>query len=239
MVTKRNRVVAPLVVGERLKVSTHNGGTFTGAVAQVHPATVAIRPDSAAVREFLGGPDATYVLGSAHWATHLTPLPVIGNGAIDEAPKERAAVGGGQVSEQTTVTGLGGATAGVYRSKAPIPPSYTDLIVHSGGTAGIVMPVPALAQLTTLLTNALRDRRDQLGLATVAGVLTSEQNAAITYFRALNVQASWFVGEPHADGTIEVIALGDTFVWAFRIAPDGQFSSSEAEVGEFSTGITC
>ncbi len=73
----------------------------------------------------------------------------------------------------------------------------------------------------------------------VAGVLTPAQQEAIAHFRAPNVPAQWFVGEPGADGAVEVLALGADFVWSIRVEANGESNSSEAEVGEFSTGVTC
>lgn len=73
----------------------------------------------------------------------------------------------------------------------------------------------------------------------VAAVLTSAQQETVEHFRAPNVPASWFVGEPAADGRAEVVALGDGFVWSFIIDPDGEFSSQECKLDPegFSTGI--
>jgi hypothetical protein len=73
---------------------------------------------------------------------------------------------------------------------------------------------------------------------------TPAQQEAIDFHLALNVPASWFARSyPSHDHpgemAIEVIALGDDFVWSFHIEPDGDASSAEATLGEFSTGITC
>lgn len=73
----------------------------------------------------------------------------------------------------------------------------------------------------------------------VAGVLTPAQQGAVDFIRALNVNANWYVGVPStADrpdgrpvGTVEVIALGDDFVWAILVQPDGETHTSEARVG--------
>lgn len=75
---------------------------------------------------------------------------------------------------------------------------------------------------------------------TVAGVLLSpKQQETVEFFQAYNVPAQWFVGTKFeaATGRVEVIALGENFVWSFIIEPDGEASSSEAKLGEFSTGI--
>ena len=67
--------------------------------------------------------------------------------------------------------------------------------------------------------------------------MTPEQIAAVDYYKALNVPASWFTGTPDTGGHIEVIALGEDFIWSLRIDANGTCHTSEATVGEFSTGI--
>src|SRR5512140_1556420 len=121
------------------------------------------------------------------------------------------------------VHGLNGASLQLYGGVAePVPEDHADIVVHGGGhTAGIVLPVPEIAKLAVQLTDALRERYGH-DTGTVAGVLTPAQNEAVAYFRGLNVTANWFVGEPSADGRIEVLALGDTFIWSFIVDPDGQ-----------------
>lgn len=76
------------------------------------------------------------------------------------------------------------------------------------------------------------------------GRLTVAQQRAVESLRAANVPASWFVGEQNIyDSSIEVVAIGNevdpTFAWSFRIAPDGEYTSSEATGLTFSTGINC
>lgn len=82
----------------------------------------------------------------------------------------------------------------------------------------------------------------------IAAVLSPAQQAAVDYFRALNVPASWFIGEPGDDGSVEVLALGkpgsmalddpeQTFVWSIRIEADGEVHTSEASVMGFMSGI--
>lgn len=72
----------------------------------------------------------------------------------------------------------------------------------------------------------------------VARVLTPEQQKAIDFFRAFNVPAQWFIGAQDEDGRVEVLALGADFAWSFIVSADGQdISSSEATLGEWSTGI--
>jgi hypothetical protein len=143
------------------------------------------------------------------------------------------------MGNDATVRGLNGATASIYAGDDPVPEDHLDLVVAGGGhTAGIVMPVPALAQLAGLLSDALRERYGH-DLGTVAGVLTPAQHDAVAFFRGLNVPAAWFVGEPDGDGTIEVIALGDTFAWAIKVSANGETHTSEATLGPFETGISC
>jgi hypothetical protein len=77
----------------------------------------------------------------------------------------------------------------------------------------------------------------------VAAVLNSAQQEALAFWQGYNVPASYFVGVPNADGSVEVIAIGSdspdpTFVWSFRIDADGETSTSEAQVGEFETGLS-
>lgn len=99
---------------------------------------------------------------------------------------------------------------------------------------------PAVAMLSALLgAQVTGDATAPPRQGVVAAVLTEAQQAAVDHYRALNVPASWFVGVPDQAGSVEVLAMGDTFVWSFRIDPQGEVSSSEAPLGEFSTGIDC
>lgn len=67
---------------------------------------------------------------------------------------------------------------------------------------------------------------------------TAEQLEVIDYYKAFNVPAmSWFISPPEPDGSVEAIGLAGGFLWSLRIDVDGDYSSSEATVGEFSTGI--
>ena len=68
-------------------------------------------------------------------------------------------------------------------------------------------------------------------------LLNPAQLQTVNYYKALNVPATWFVGEPSRCGVVEVIALGGDFIWALTIGADGIASTSEAYVGEFTTGI--
>ena len=69
-------------------------------------------------------------------------------------------------------------------------------------------------------------------------MLTSPQQETINFYKAYNVPATWFEGEPDpSTGRVEVIALGKDFIWSLRIAPDGKADTSEATVGEFNTGL--
>lgn len=74
----------------------------------------------------------------------------------------------------------------------------------------------------------------------IAAVLTPKQQETVAYFRALNVPADWFVGEPKDNGAVEIVALGQTFVWNFTIEANGEYSSQECDLDPegFSTGIT-
>lgn len=75
----------------------------------------------------------------------------------------------------------------------------------------------------------------------VAAVLSPAQQETVEFFRALNVPASWFIGELDTDGDVEVIAIGKdeggTFVWSIRIDEAGAPHQMEAKVTEFSDGI--
>jgi hypothetical protein len=68
-------------------------------------------------------------------------------------------------------------------------------------------------------------------------MLTSPQQDTVDFYKAYNVPALWFEGEPDDRGRVEVIALGKNFIWSLRIDPDGTADTSEARVGPFSTGI--
>lgn len=67
--------------------------------------------------------------------------------------------------------------------------------------------------------------------------LNRAQREVIEFYNGSGVPVQWFEGFEHDDGTIEVIALGDHFIWSFLIAEDGTYHSSEATVGDFSTGV--
>lgn len=79
--------------------------------------------------------------------------------------------------------------------------------------------------------------------------LTPEQRDVIEHYQAYNVTGvRWFISERlpkvegfQPEGTVEVIALGGDnesgFIWSFLIQPNGDYSSLEAPVGEWSTGI--
>lgn len=88
----------------------------------------------------------------------------------------------------------------------------------------------------TETTPAISDREAMDSI--VATVLTPAQQEAIDFYRALNVPGSWFIGQQGDDGRVEVICLGEGFVWSFIVSADGRdVSSQEASLGEFSTGI--
>lgn len=67
--------------------------------------------------------------------------------------------------------------------------------------------------------------------------LTAAQRETVETYQGYGVPATWFVGAPAEDGTVEVIALGEGFAWSLLIAADGDCNTSEAELGGFSTGI--
>lgn len=70
-----------------------------------------------------------------------------------------------------------------------------------------------------------------------AAVLTDKEVETLDFYRALNVPGEWFVGERRPDSSVEVVCVGDTFVWSLRMTPDASAAISEAALGEFSTGI--
>jgi len=67
--------------------------------------------------------------------------------------------------------------------------------------------------------------------------LTPAQVNTIDFYKAYVVQASWFVGTHDAKGSVEVLALGEGFIWSILIDHKGNAHTTEATVGEFSTGI--
>jgi hypothetical protein len=67
--------------------------------------------------------------------------------------------------------------------------------------------------------------------------LTPAQQDTIDSYKAYNVEASWFVGVRAPDGCVEVLALGEGFIWSIRLDPEGAADTSEATVGEFNTGL--
>lgn len=68
--------------------------------------------------------------------------------------------------------------------------------------------------------------------------LTKVQKQAIEFYNHYNVPVQWFVGHTKDDDSREFIAMGDGFVWSILVDADGTTHTSEAEVGEFTTGIT-
>lgn len=70
--------------------------------------------------------------------------------------------------------------------------------------------------------------------------LTPAQQDVVDHYQALNVPASWFVGEADTDGGVEVVAVGvENHAWAFHIDADGKHHSAEAHLGDWETGISC
>ena len=67
--------------------------------------------------------------------------------------------------------------------------------------------------------------------------LNDSQLETVEAQKDLNVPATWFIGTPDETGQVEVIAVGFDFLWSFLIAADGSYASSEAALGQFSTGI--
>lgn len=74
-------------------------------------------------------------------------------------------------------------------------------------------------------------------MSLIAAILTPEQQQALEFYRALNVPAQWFIGEQDVQGSVEVIAVGENFVWSFLLSGLGECHSSEARLGDFTTGI--
>lgn len=65
------------------------------------------------------------------------------------------------------------------------------------------------------------------------------EREAIAHYEALAVPAQWFVGtRDDVTGDIEVVAVGDTFVWSFELV-QGRCFPTEARITEdgWSTGI--
>lgn len=67
--------------------------------------------------------------------------------------------------------------------------------------------------------------------------LTYEQTEVIDFYKAYNVPATWYYSELDHEGGVEVVAIGEGFVWSFSIDTYGDTDTSEATVGDFSTGI--
>lgn len=76
--------------------------------------------------------------------------------------------------------------------------------------------------------------------ASVLDVLNPKQREVIEHTNAaiLPGTINWFVGELGPGGEREVLGLGNTFIFSFLLSEDGTYASSEAEVGDFSTGVT-
>lgn len=70
-------------------------------------------------------------------------------------------------------------------------------------------------------------------------MLTDAQREVVEHYKALNTTNRWFTGEVQADGSVEVLALGPAgdWLWSFVIQPDGTYSSEEANVSDWPTGI--
>ena len=69
---------------------------------------------------------------------------------------------------------------------------------------------------------------------------TPKQQAAVEFWQGYNVPASWFIGVPDADGTVEIVAIGkeDPFIWSFLMDAEGEASTMEARHTEFETGLS-
>ncbi len=78
---------------------------------------------------------------------------------------------------------------------------------------------------------------DQPTNGLVAAVLTPAQQEVVDFWQAPNVPTQWFIGVPDKNGRVEVLALGEGFIWSIRIDLDGSEDHSQATVGDFETGI--
>jgi hypothetical protein len=75
--------------------------------------------------------------------------------------------------------------------------------------------------------------------------LTPAQARTVEFYRALNVPARWFVGQPQTDATVEIVAVGNpdpdregaAFVWSFLIDAAGVATTAEANLEPFNSGI--
>jgi hypothetical protein len=76
-------------------------------------------------------------------------------------------------------------------------------------------------------------------MATVIRRLNETQTDVVAHYTALNVPLTWFIGPERDDGSVEVIGLGETFVWSLLIQENGDHSTSECQLDPegFSTGI--
>lgn len=70
----------------------------------------------------------------------------------------------------------------------------------------------------------------------IAAVLNPAQAETVRHYATI-VTIAWFIGVAHEDGTVPVIGVGPDFVWSLLIEADGTAHTSEAPLGEFSTGL--
>lgn len=65
-----------------------------------------------------------------------------------------------------------------------------------------------------------------------------KQRAVVEFWQAYNVPTAWFYTRPDEHGQVEAIALGAGFIWSIAIDRHGDASWSEAQISEFTIGIT-
>lgn len=143
--------------------------------------------------------------------------------------------------------------SGQYRYSGPVMHASEQL---AGGMARDVLETPGTYVLCVvecwpddedeepepagwvLLRRVDEDRDETVPPAFVLPDLSPAQMETISHYRAYNVPATWMVGEPSSDGSVEVAAIGPDFVWSFSIERDGESASAEAVLGVFEPGFT-
>lgn len=73
----------------------------------------------------------------------------------------------------------------------------------------------------------------------MTATLNAAQREVVTFYNGYGVPVTWFVGPERDDDSVEVIGLGENFVWSLLIQQDGEYASSECALDPegFSTGI--
>ncbi|MFG3710939.1 hypothetical protein [Micromonospora sp. NPDC047730] len=73
------------------------------------------------------------------------------------------------------------------------------------------------------------------------GPLNAAQERTLEHYEALGSVQTWYAGRVRDDDSVEVVGLGEDFIWALVIEHDGEVATYEAHIDPktWQTGITC